>query len=200
MRPFLIRATQVLAIGMICAGLWAERSHAEKMSPANLRQLCKTGGGTFFKEPNGKYACMFPSSVDMAYEQVREDIYCTARGECERITWCGSRPCEGKFPRDKRGEGTPGKKPPKPTKLEGVLTAGTADQRGAGVSSGTTAGVLNPNLGGSSSTNSSLSSSTGAASSVSATANRSTTGIAKPSAIPPQLAERLRRLQQQQQR
>ncbi|HSL80571.1 MAG TPA: hypothetical protein VK877_13025 [Pseudolabrys sp.] len=87
----------------------------------------------------------------------------------------------------------------KPTKLEGAVTAGTADQRGVGVGAGSTGGALNPNLSGSATpTNSSLSSSTGAASNVSATANRSATGVAKPSAIPPQLAERLRRLQQQQ--
>lgn len=198
MPGLLSRVTHVLALAIVVTGVSVDASFAEKMSPGNLRQLCQTAGGTFFKERNGKFACMFPTYIDPAYRPVREDIYCTARGECERITWCGGRPCSGgKFPGDK----TPGKKPPKPTKLEGALTAGTADQRGAGVSGGTTAAVLNPNLGGSATpTNSALSGSTRATSTTPAAPTKSAIGISKPSMIPTQLAERLRRLQQQQQR
>jgi hypothetical protein len=200
MPRFFVRITQMLVLAIIGAAFFATSLLAEKISVTSMKQMCATGGGTFFVERNGKYACAYPPTTDYVGGQLYGYLNCQPNGECEAVTYCGKRIC-GRAPFTDRSKQTkPGGKP-KPTKLEGALTAGTADQRGAGVSGGTTAGVLTPNLGRSATpTNSSLSSSTGAASSAPATATRSATGITKSSAIPPQLAERLRRLQQQQQR
>lgn len=65
---------------------------------------------------------------------------------------------------------------------------GKSVERGSPTTGGTTAGALNPNVGGGAPTKPTLSAPT-----------RTLTGINKPPAAPPQLAERLRRLQQQRQ-
>jgi hypothetical protein len=191
-RP-LIRVTSVLALATIGTCLLPGPSHAEKMSPGALRQLCNTAGGTFFKAPSGKYVCNFPSFFDpFINRRAATTLICDSRGQCERSRSCIIRDCP--YP-DKGGTKKPGTKP---TKLEGALTAGTADQRGAGVSSGPTAGALNPNLGaGSAPTNSGLTGSTGAALGTPVAPTKDSIGIGKPFAIPAQLADRLRRLQQQ---
>jgi hypothetical protein len=79
------------------------------------------------------------------------------------------------------------------------MTAGTAGQRASGTIGGTTAGVLNPNVGSGGAPTSAPSSSTGAASGAPVTPTKIVTGINKPPATPTQLADRLRRLQQQRQ-
>jgi hypothetical protein len=199
MPKFSIRMMQVLVLAIIGAAFFATSLFAEKLSVASMKQMCATGGGTFFMERNGKYACVLPPTTDYVGGSLNGYLNCLPNGECEAITYCGKRIC-GRAPfTDKSKQAKSGGKP-KPTKLEGALTAGTADQRGAGVSGATTAGALNPNLGSNPApTNSVLTGSTGAALGTAAAApNKSATGISKPSAMPAQLAERLRRLQQQQ--
>jgi hypothetical protein len=199
MRPLFIVCAKMFVLAAICALFPTSMSFAEKMNIHTAKQLCNTARGTFIREHNGKYSCTFPSSYNMALEQETTFLNCTARGECEYVTFCGGRVCHRHSgSADKSKEKKPPK--PKPTKLAGptTVTAGTADQRGAGVSGGATAGALNPNMGdGAAPTSLSLSGSTGAASAAPAAPTRSATGISKPSMIPAQLAERLRRLQQQ---
>ena len=203
MTSFSIRITQVLALAIIGTAFFATSLFAEKITVTNMKQMCATGGGTFIVERNGKYACVYPPTTDYVGGRLYGYLNCQSNGECEAITYCGRRIC-GRAPFiDGSKKTKSGEKGTKPTKLDGALTAGTADQRGVGVSGGTTAGTLNPNLGlggGATPTNSSLPPSSGAASSAPAASIKSATGISKPSMIPTQLAQRLRRLQQQQQR
>jgi hypothetical protein len=198
MTRFSIRITQVLALAIIGTAFFSTSLFAEKITVTNMKQMCATGGGTFIVERNGKYACVYPPTTDYVGGRLYGYLNCQSNGECEAITYCGKRIC-GRAPFiDGSKKTKSGEKGTKPTKLEGALTAGTADQRGTGVSAGPTVGVLNPNLGGSSiPTNSLLSGSTGATSGTPAAPTKGATGISKPAAIPPQLAERLRRLQQQ---
>ena len=199
MPRFFIRIAQMLVLALIGAAFFATSLFAEKMSVANMNQMCTTSGGTLFVERTGKYSCVYPTTDYGGGVRTTGYINCQANGECEAITYCGRRIC-GRAPFTDRSKQTKSGENPKPTKLDGpaVMTAGTADQRGAGVSGGSTAGALNPNLGASSTpTNSVLTGSTGAALGTPAAPTKSATGISKPSTIPTQLAERLRRLQQQ---
>jgi len=191
MRPLLPLYTKVLALATIGVCLWADTSSAEKMNMYTAKQLCNTARGTFIREHNGKYSCTFPSETDMGLRTTTTFLNCSARGECEYVTFCGGRICH-------RHSGSADKKPPKPkpTKLEGptTVTAGTAADRGFGRAGGSAAGSNAPAFGGfAAPSNSTPSASGGPALNTPAVAGR--VGVAKPDGIPPQLAERLRRLQ-----
>lgn len=195
MRPLLLLYTKVLALATIGVCLWVDTSSAEKMNVYTAKQLCNTARGTFIREHNGKYSCTFPSETDMGLRTTTTFLNCSARGECEYVTFCGGRICHRHSGSAGKGnEKNPPKPKPKPTKLEGptTVTAGTAADRGFGRAGGSTAGTNTPAFSGFATP----SSPGGPALNTPAAAGR--VGVAKPDGVPPQLAERLRRLQQQQ--
>jgi hypothetical protein len=202
MRPTLVLCTKVLALVTIGVCFWPDTSFAEKMNVNTARQLCNTARGTFIREHNGKYSCTFPTSYNMGLQQETTFLNCTARGECEYVTFCGGRICHRTS--GSTGKGGEKKSPPKPkpTKLEGptTVTAGTAADRGFGHAGGSTAGPNAPAFGGFVAPPAATpSASAPVAPLLNKPAAAGRIGVARPDGLPPQLAERLRRLQQQQQ-
>jgi hypothetical protein len=192
-----IRFAQLLMLAAIGTGFLPDPSFADVARM--VKQMCDTAKGTFIRERNGKFSCIYPSEGRNGYFSTIKN--CTAQGDCEYVLYCGGRIC------DRFGKADPAKNKsdkgpkPKPIKLEGptTVTAGTAGQRGLGTSGAGTTGANTPAFGGSIAPASSAPGiSTGAvfgASTAPATERR---GTAKADAMPSQLAERLRRLQQQQ--
>jgi hypothetical protein len=199
MRLRLVICMKVFALTTIGAFLWPDISFAEKMNVATAKQLCNTARGTFIREHNGKYSCTFPSSYNMGLQQETTFLNCTARGECEYVTFCGGRICHRHS--GSAGKGSEKKPPPKPkpTKLEGptTVTAGTAADRGFGPAGGAVSGANTPAFGGVIAPSATTPSASGAPA-LNKPAATGKIGVAKPDSVPSQLAERLRRLQQPQ--
>jgi hypothetical protein len=192
-----IRFAQLLVLAAIGTTFFVDPSSADVAQM--VKQMCITAKGTFIRERDGKFSCIYPSEGRNGYFSTIKN--CTAQGDCEYVLYCGGRIC------DRFGKADPAKNKsdkgpkPKPVKLEGptTVTAGTAGQRGFGTSGAGMIGADTPAFVGG------FAAPGNAGASLSAGANVGTSPAlapvknvtAKADATPSQLAERLRRLQLQ---
>lgn len=133
-RMFLIRAVQVFALAMIGTSFIADTSHA-RQSKQDLQYFCSGIGGEFVDdERTGKYSCIW-SPHDGGSTNVTS---CRPDGTCF-LSECGRGGCVHYYEKDYSGKKV---KPPKPSRRDGIATAGTTDDRGLGGKRGTISGTV----------------------------------------------------------
>jgi len=124
MRTFLIRVVQVAALAMIGACFIAATSHA-RTSKQQLAAFCSQVGGEFIDDERaGTYSCLWNPPGDGN----NSGVSCRQDGTCYQSV-CGRGGCAHVYDKDYSGKKANG---PKPSKRDGIETAGTADDRGLG--------------------------------------------------------------------